>query len=223
MPSRPFEILLVEDSPGDVWLTREILLQGSAPKNIAVVNDGEQAIDYLYRKGRYATAAQPDLILLDLNLPRRNGLEVLAKIKNDKILRAITVVVLTTSEAADDINAAYGLNANCYIVKPVNLDAFTMAIRGIEYFWMTMATLPTTLPPNAEDERERDEGDSSESGEASGAGSASNRRRGATRGFRNIRYSERHAPLSVAGCRSASRRAFGFRGVHPSDSRHRHR
>jgi chemotaxis family two-component system response regulator Rcp1 len=148
MNQRPFEILLVEDSPGDVWLTRETLLQGGVPKNINVVTNGEQALDYLQRRAPFLKAVRPDLVLLDLNLPRRDGLEVLKEIKDDPVLRSITVVILTTSEAPTDVNAAYDLNANCYIVKPVDLESFTQAIRGIEHFWMSMASLPTMGPRN---------------------------------------------------------------------------
>jgi chemotaxis family two-component system response regulator Rcp1 len=146
MTQRPIEILLVEDSPGDIWLTRETLLQGPVPKNISVVINGEQALDYLRRKGRFSNALRPDLVLLDLNLPRRDGLEVLRVIKTDPDLSSITVIVLTTSHAPSDVNAAYDLNANCYVVKPVNLEDFTVAIRGIENFWMRIASLPTAAP-----------------------------------------------------------------------------
>ena len=154
MKQRPFEILLVEDSPGDVWLTRETLRQGNVPKIINVVTNGEQALDYLRHHAPYATAVRPDLILLDLNLPRRDGLEVLKEIKTDADLRSITVVVLTTSEAPSDVNAAYDLNANCYVVKPVDLESFTLAIRGIEHFWMSMASLPTMNPGSGEGDRD---------------------------------------------------------------------
>lgn len=146
MTSRPIEILLVEDSPGDIWLTRETLLEGPVRKNINVVTNGEQALDYLKRKGRFPNAGRPDLVLLDLNLPRRDGLDVLRLIKNDPDLSMITVIVLTTSHAPSDVNAAYDLKANCYVVKPVNLEDFTIAIRGIEDFWMRLATLPTFAP-----------------------------------------------------------------------------
>jgi len=146
MIQRPVEVLLVEDSPGDIWLTREALMQGSIPKRISVVTNGEQAIDFLRRRGAYENARRPDLVLLDLNLPRRDGLEVLREIKSDPELKTITVIVLTTSEAPTDVNAAYDLNANCYVVKPVDLEQYTSAIRGIESFWMTLASLPTLTP-----------------------------------------------------------------------------
>lgn len=142
MTQRPIEILLVEDSPSDVWLTRQALLAGAVPKNINTVSNGEQAIDFLRRRGPYVNAPRPDLVLLDLNLPRVNGLEVLLEIKTDPILKSITVIVLTTSEAAVDVNAAYDLNANCYVVKPTDYEQFLVAIRGIEEFWMRLASLP---------------------------------------------------------------------------------
>lgn len=146
MTHRPIEILLVEDSPGDIWLTRETLLKGPVPKNVSVVTNGEQALDYVRRKRRFSDAVRPDLVLLDLNLPRRDGLEVLRVIKSDPDLQSITVIVLTTSDASSDINTAYDLNVNCYVVKPVNLEDFTLAIRGIENFWMEIASLPTFAP-----------------------------------------------------------------------------
>jgi two-component system, chemotaxis family, response regulator Rcp1 len=153
MTQRAIEILLVDDSPGDVWLTRETLLQGAASKNISVADDGEKAIEFLRRRGAYANAPRPDVILLDLNLPRLNGLEVLREVKNDPELASITVVVLTSSEAPADVNAAYDLNANCYVVKPADLERFTMAIRGIEQFWMSFASLPTMHPaPSAKND-----------------------------------------------------------------------
>ena len=170
MASRPIEILLIEDSPGDVWLTREILLQGSVPKNITVVTDGEQALNYLYCRGKYKDACRPDLVLLDLNLPRRNGLEVLSEIKHDPALRSITVIVLTTSEAPTDINSAYNLNANCYIVKPLELEAFTLAIKSIEEFWLSMAMLPSTLPPVSEPGSKKQRSDNQENPPATSNG-----------------------------------------------------
>ena len=141
--NRPVEILLVEDNPGDVRLAQEVLFEGSVRKNIAVVSDGAEAIDYLRRRGRYNRTLRPDIVLLDLNLPKRDGLEVLREIKSDPVLRAITVIVLTTSQQARDINSAYDLAANCYIVKPIGLDEFYSVMRGIEEFWMSMAALPT--------------------------------------------------------------------------------
>lgn len=139
---RPVEILLVEDNPGDVRLTRESLKDGKIHTRLNVVSDGEEALAFLYRRGPYATAPRPDLILLDLNLPRRSGREVLAEIKVDENLRRIPVVVLTSSEAEQDILASYDLNANCYITKPVDLEQFIRVVRSIEDFWLTVVKLP---------------------------------------------------------------------------------
>ena len=146
MTRRPVEILLVEDAPGDIWLIRETLQEGPIQKNIHAVSNGEQALEFLHKQGRFADAIRPDLILLDLNLPRRNGFEVLREIKSDPVLRTITVIVLTTSGAPSDVNTAYDLNANCYVVKPSNLEDFTLAIHAIERFWISMALLPTLAP-----------------------------------------------------------------------------
>jgi CheY-like chemotaxis protein len=143
MLQRPVQILLVEDSPADVRLTRDALLRGSVPKQISVVMDGAQAIEFVRRVGPFADAARPDLILLDINLPKRDGLDVLREIKTDPDLRSITVIVLTTSQFPKDIRTAYELCANCYIIKPVDLDQFYAMIRGIEEFWMSLALLPT--------------------------------------------------------------------------------
>jgi len=151
MIQRPIEILLVEDSPADIWLTREALEMGPAPKHISVVTNGEQAIDFLHRRGPYVNAPRPDLILLDINLPRVSGIDVLRHIKLDPELRTITVVVLSTSDLLADVNAAYDLNANCYVVKPVDYEQFTITIRGIEDFWMSLVTLPGRTPPLASD------------------------------------------------------------------------
>lgn len=139
---RPIEILLVEDSPGDVRLTREALKSGKIRNLLHVVADGVEAMAFLRREGDYADAGRPDLILLDLNLPRKNGREVLAEIKVDKDLRRIPVVVLTISQAERDILDAYDLNCNCYIIKPVDLDQFLEVVYAIEHFWLTVVTLP---------------------------------------------------------------------------------
>lgn len=139
---RPVEILLVEDNPGDVRLTRESLKDGKIHTRLSVVSDGEEALAFLYRRGPYTTAPRPDLILLDLNLPRKSGREVLAEIKADENLRRTPVVVLTSSEAEQDILASYDLNANCYISKPVDLDQFIRVVRSIEDFWLTVVKLP---------------------------------------------------------------------------------
>lgn len=173
MMQRSIEILLVEDSPGDVWLTREALMQGPVPKSISVVVNGEQAIDFIRKRGLYAGAPRPDLVLLDLNLPRRDGLEVLREIKTDPGLKSITVIVLTTSEAPMDVNSAYDLNANCYVVKPVDLEEFTIAIRGIEEFWMRMASLPTLAPQGAAESPGSTGGASADSASSSPNGSPS--------------------------------------------------
>ena len=140
--SDPIEILLVEDNPGDVRLTRESLKDGKIHTRLSVVSDGEEALEFLYRRGRHAGAPRPDLVLLDLNLPRKSGREVLAEIKVDEHLRRIPVVVLTSSEAEQDILASYNLNANCYITKPVDLEQFIRVVRSIEDFWLTVVKLP---------------------------------------------------------------------------------
>ncbi len=140
---RPVEVLLVEDSPADVRLARDALLAGSVPKNISVVTDGAQAIDFVRRRGAFSKAPRPDIVLLDLNLPKRDGIEVLREIKGDPELRPITVIVLTTSQFPKDVNTAYEESANCYIVKPVDLDHFYQVMNGIEEFWMTLVSLPS--------------------------------------------------------------------------------
>jgi CheY-like chemotaxis protein len=141
---RSIEILLVEDNPGDVRLTEEALKEGKVTNNLSVVKDGEEAIAFLRREGEFADAVRPDLILLDLNLPKKDGREVLSEIKADDKLKAIPVVVLTTSRDARDISSAYDLNCNCYIAKPVDLEQFIEAIESIDNFWLTVVTLPTT-------------------------------------------------------------------------------
>jgi two-component system, chemotaxis family, response regulator Rcp1 len=139
---RPVEILLVEDNPGDVRLTREALREGKVRNNLAVAADGVEAIAYLRREGEHADAVRPDLILLDLNLPRKDGREVLEEIKADPSLRHIPVVVLTSSQAEEDIVRAYDLHANCYVTKPVDLDQFIRVVEAIEDFWFTIVKLP---------------------------------------------------------------------------------
>jgi CheY-like chemotaxis protein len=140
---RPIEVLLVEDNPGDVRLTQEALKEGRIINHLNVVRDGVEATDYLWRRGKYTNAPRPDLILLDLNLPRKNGSEVLHEIKSDPSLRRIPVMVLTTSKAEQDLHNAYDLHANCYIAKPVDLDQFLNVVRSIEHFWLKIVTLPT--------------------------------------------------------------------------------
>jgi chemotaxis family two-component system response regulator Rcp1 len=142
MTSRTIEILLVEDNPGDARLTLEAFKEGKVLNNFTVINDGAEALAYLRREGPYANAVQPDLILLDLNLPKKDGREVLAEIKADERLKQVPVVVLTTSAAPEDVAGAYGSHANCYVTKPVNLDDFLRVIQSIESFWLTLVKLP---------------------------------------------------------------------------------
>lgn len=139
---KPVEILLVEDNPGDVRLTREALKDGKVHNNLNVVTDGVEALAYLRRQGQYAEAARPDLILLDLNLPKKDGRAVLAEIKADEHLRRIPVVILTTSQAEEDILKTYNLHANCFVTKPVDLEQFIKVVRSIEDFWLTVVRLP---------------------------------------------------------------------------------
>ena len=139
---RPVEILLVEDSPGDVRLTVEALKDGKVNNNLSVASDGVEALAMLHREGKYQDLVLPDIILLDLNLPKKDGREVLKDIKSDKLLKRIPVVVLTTSEADQDILKVYDLHANCYITKPVDLEQFIRVVRSIENFWLSIVKLP---------------------------------------------------------------------------------
>jgi CheY-like chemotaxis protein len=139
---KPVEILLVEDNPGDVRLTRESLKDSKVLNHMSVVDNGVEAMAFLRREGKYVKATRPDLILLDLNLPKKDGREVLAEIKADEQLRRIPVVVLTTSSAEQDILKTYDLHANCYITKPVNMDQFNAVVKAIEEFWFTIVKLP---------------------------------------------------------------------------------
>ncbi len=139
---RPIEILMVEDNPGDVRLTMEALEEGKVRNNLYTVVDGEEALAFLRRQGRYADMPRPDLILLDLNLPKKTGQEVLAEIKADPELKRIPVVILTVSEAEADIIKTYNLHANCYITKPVDLERFIEVVKSIEDFWLTVVMLP---------------------------------------------------------------------------------
>ena len=139
---RPTEILFVEDNPGDVRLTQEALREAKMRVNVRVAWDGEEAIEYLRQEGPYADAPRPDLILLDLNLPRKSGREVLAEIKADRDLRSIPVVVLTSSKAEEDIAKTYNLHANCCVTKPADLDQFIRVVQSIESFWLTIVKLP---------------------------------------------------------------------------------
>lgn len=138
----PIEILLVEDSPDDIVLTTEALRDGKVRNRISVVEDGEEAMTFLRRKGQHAEAPRPDLILLDLNLPRKSGREVLAEIKNDPHLKRIPVVIMTTSSDEKDVLQAYNCHANCYVTKPVDLDQFIGVVKSIESFWLTVVKLP---------------------------------------------------------------------------------
>jgi len=139
---RPVGILLIEDNPGDVRLAIEALKASEVAHNLHVVGDGVEALQFLYRKGKYGDAPRPDIILLDLNLPKKDGREVLAEIKQDEDLKRIPVVVLTTSEAEEDILKVYNLHANCYVKKPSELDQFIKHMRAIQDFWFDTCNLP---------------------------------------------------------------------------------
>ncbi len=142
-PSQPIEILLVEDDPGDVLMTQEAFKDYKIANRLTVVSNGEDAIAYMRKQGRFAGVVTPDLVLLDLNLPRRDGREVLLDIKGDPDLRRIPVVILTTSEAEEDVIAAYDLHANAYVRKPVDFDQFVAAVRAIDDFFITVVRLPS--------------------------------------------------------------------------------
>ena len=135
-------ILLVEDNPGDVRLMREAFTANGMSKSLSVVDDGEQALSFLTRTGRYTSAPRPDLIFLDLNLPRKDGREVLAEIKTSNDLRCIPVIVLTTSESESDVQRAYELHANCYVKKPTDLDEYLTVVKACESFWLHVVRLP---------------------------------------------------------------------------------
>jgi chemotaxis family two-component system response regulator Rcp1 len=140
---RPINILLVEDNPGDVELTEDALRRSKVATKVSVVTDGEDAMDYLRQQSAYQEETMPDLVLLDLNLPRKDGMEVLREMKDDPNLRHIPVVVLTTSEAERDILASYELGANCFISKPVDLTEFRKVVESIDDFWFTIVKLPS--------------------------------------------------------------------------------
>lgn len=142
LPTPPIEILLVEDAPGDVRLTFEAFKKATIDVHLSSVKDGAEALDYLYKKGGYSNAKRPDLILLDLNIPKVNGHEVLAQVKSDPQLKRIPVVVLTSSKNDDDVRRAYDAHANCYLIKPGDLKDFFSLIRAIEDFWLTLVKLP---------------------------------------------------------------------------------
>ncbi|MBM3889268.1 MAG: response regulator [Verrucomicrobia bacterium] len=139
---RPVEILLAEDNPADVRLTREALRDAKVHNNLSVVTDGVEAMAFLRRQGVYADAPRPDVILLDLNMPRKDGRQVLAEIKADEQLKCIPIVILTSSQAEEDILRAYNLSVNCYVTKPVELDQFLKVVRSIENFWLEIVALP---------------------------------------------------------------------------------
>jgi CheY-like chemotaxis protein len=138
----PIEILLVEDDPGDVLMTKEAFEEHEVRHRLTVVSDGAQALSYLRREEPYTEAVRPDLVLLDLNLPKRDGREVLAEIKNDETLRQIPVVVLTTSQAEEDVLRSYSLHANAYVTKPVDFEQFISVVRRIDEFFVTVVKLP---------------------------------------------------------------------------------
>lgn len=140
---RPVEILLIEDNSGDVLLTKEAFEEIEFNERISVARDGEDALDFLFKRGPYADAVTPDLILLDLNLPRKDGREVLQEIKSDPKLKIIPVIILTTSKSDRDIKICYDLHANCYITKPVDFDEFLNIVRYIVEFWIKMVRLPS--------------------------------------------------------------------------------
>lgn len=139
---RPIEILLVEDNPGDVRLTIEALKEGKVYNNLSVVSDGVEAIEYLKKQGRHSEAIRPDLVLLDLNLPKKDGREVLIDIKTDEGLKSIPVIILTSSKAEEDIVKAYNNYANCYVTKPVGVDQLFKIVQAIENFWLAIVKLP---------------------------------------------------------------------------------
>lgn len=138
---RPIELLLVEDNEGDVRLTEEAFKDGEVSVHINVASDGVEAVEFLHRSGRFAGAPRPDLILLDLNLPRKSGSEVLSEIKSDVRYKSIPVVVMTTSAAGEDVKRCYNLNANCYITKPMSFKDLVAVVKSIENFWLVTATL----------------------------------------------------------------------------------
>ena len=139
---RPIEILLVEDNPGDIRLTQEAFRDGKVANNMSVVTDGVEAMAFLHQEGKYTEAPRPDIILLDLNLPKKDGREVLAELKQDPSLRRIPVIVLTTSKAEQDILNSYDMHVNCYITKPIDLEEFIRIVEGIGGFWLMVVKLP---------------------------------------------------------------------------------
>ena len=140
---KPIDILLVEDNAGDSRLALEALKESKLRNNLHIVTDGMEAMDFLYKKGKYEQVPRPDLILLDLNLPKKDGREVLAEIKSDPDLKRIPVVILTISKAEEDVLKTYNLHANCFITKPLDLNQFVTVVKSIEDFWLTIVKLPT--------------------------------------------------------------------------------
>jgi chemotaxis family two-component system response regulator Rcp1 len=138
----PIEILLVEDNPGDARLAKEALKESKLMNNLSFAEDGVEAMNFLYKKGKYSKAPRPDLIILDLNLPKKDGREVLEEIKTNEDLKRIPVVILTISKAEEDILKTYNLHANCFISKPIDLDQFIKVVKSIEDFWLTIVKLP---------------------------------------------------------------------------------
>lgn len=136
------QVLLVEDNEGDVRLIKEAFSESKIEKNFSVAKDGEDALNYLYARGKYSERTKPDIILLDINLPKKNGFEVLETIKNDPDLKKIPVIMLSSSSSEDHILKSYDLSANCYVTKPVDFDEYTLAVKTIEDFWFTRAKLP---------------------------------------------------------------------------------
>ena len=147
MEIQPVEILLVEDNPVDILMTKKAFSSGRIYGNLHVAEDGEEAMNFLYKRGKYSSAPLPDMILLDLNLPRKDGREVLAEVKGDPSLRTIPVIILTTSRDDEDVRKSYDLHANCFITKPVDMEQFTRALECVGEFWFTLVRLP--LPPES--------------------------------------------------------------------------
>lgn len=143
----PIEILLIEDSPADVRLTREALKEEKMHMNLHVAGDGVEAMQFLRREGKFAEAVRPDLILLDLNLPKKDGREVLKEVKADESLKRIPVVILTMSKAEEDVLKTYNLHANCFITKPLDLNQFSKVVKSIKEFWLTVVKLPPNVRP----------------------------------------------------------------------------
>ncbi|OGW39849.1 MAG: response regulator [Nitrospirae bacterium GWD2_57_9] len=139
----PVEILMVEDNPGDVLLMEEALREGKLSNNLYIANNGDEAMDFLKKRGKFKDAVRPDLIMLDLNLPRKDGREVLAEVKNDPELKKIPIVIVTTSGSEEDIDKTYSLHANCYVTKPVGVRQFFEVVKNIESFWFSIVKLPS--------------------------------------------------------------------------------